>query len=262
MRLTSDPSTTRRALRIVVAAVLALGACTAEAAEIRLLSAGAVKPVVTRLIDTFRLETGHTVTATFATVGELRQRLVAGEAADVAIVTDAALDALASSGILAGGERADIARVGVGVGVRDGTPLPDISTPEALKQALLAARSLVYMDPGRGATSGLHFASVLERLGIADAVRGKALLWPAGTSADAVAAGRAEICVQQISEIIPVKGVTLVGPLPRELQKVTVYSAAPVVRSGSREIARAFVSFLARPAFKPAFAAAGLDYPQ
>src|SRR5262249_25636828 len=123
-----------------------------------------------------------------------------------------------------------------------------------------AARSIVYTDPARGATSGIHFASVLQRLGIADAVKDKSVLWPGGFAAEAVAKGQAELCVHQISEIIPVAGVTLVGPLPRELQKVTVYWGALAARAASPEAARAFLAYLSRPALKPKLAAAGLDY--
>ena len=231
----------------------------AEAAEIKVLSAGAVKAVVMDLAEAFRQETGHTVQLTFDTVGALRQK-AATESADVLILTDAAIDDLARRGIAVPGTRTDIARVGIGVAVRQGAPLPDISTPEALKQTLLSVKSLVYVDPARGATSGIHFASVLQRLGIADAVKDKTLLWPGGFAAEAVARGQADLCVHQISEILPVAGVTLVGPLPKDLQKVTTYSAGLAARSAAPDAARAFLAFLDRPAFKAKFAAAGLDY--
>lgn len=234
-------------------------ATRAEAAEVKVLSAGAVKTVVTDLAEAFRQETGHTVQLTFDTVGALRQR-AAAEPADVLILTDAAIDDLARQGIVVAGTRTDIARVGIGVAVRQGAPLPDISTPDALKQTLLAVKSLVYVDPARGATSGIHFAAVLQRLGIADAVKDKTLLWPGGFAAEAVARGQAELCVHQISEILPVPGVTLVGPLPKDLQKVTTYSAGLAARSAAPDAARAWLAFLARPAFKAKFAAAGLDY--
>lgn len=244
---------------LVCAGALAALGGRAEAADLTVLSAGAVRPVVPGLAEEFRQETGHTVRLSFDTAGALRRRATT-EPADVVIITDAAIDDLARQGIVVQGTRTDIARVGIGVGVRAGAPRPDVSTPEALKRTLLDARSFVYMDPGKGATSGIHFAGVLERLGIAAAVREKALLWPAGASAEAVAAGRAELCVQQISEILPVSGVILVGPLPRELQKVTTYSGGLVARSASPDAARAWLAFLARPAFQARFRAAGLDY--
>ncbi|MBI2371341.1 MAG: substrate-binding domain-containing protein, partial [Deltaproteobacteria bacterium] len=232
----------------------------AQAAEVKVLSAGAVRKVVTDLAEAFRRETGHTVTLTFGTVGAVREKLRAGEPADVLIMTDAAIDELARQGAVAPGTRTDLARAGIGVGVREGAPRPDISTPEALKQTLLAAKSLVYMDPARGATSGIHFAGVLQRLGIAEAVKGKSRLWPSGYAAEVVAKGEAELVVHQISEILPVKGVTLVGPLPRDLQKLTIYSAGLAARSAAPEAARAFIAFMARPSFKGKFAEAGLDY--
>lgn len=200
------------------------------------------------------------MTLTFGTVGVVRQKLTAGEPADVVIMTGGAIDEMAQKGAVTPGTRADLARTAIGLGVRAGAPLPDISTPEALKQTLLGAKSLVYVDPPQGATSGIHFAAVLQRLGIAEAVKGKTLLVPAGYPAEAVARGEAELVVHQISQILPVQGVTLVGPLPRDLQKITVYSAGLAARSTAPEAARAFIAFVARPAFKAKFAAAGIDY--
>jgi molybdate transport system substrate-binding protein len=171
-----------------------------------------------------------------------------------------AIDDVAKQGSVVPGTRADLARTGMGLGVREGAPRPDIATSEAFKQTLLSAKSIVYVDPKQGATSGIHFASVLDRLGIAEAVRGKSQLVPGGYPAEKVASGEAEVVVHQISEIVPVKGVTLVGPLPPDLQKVTVYSAGLAARSTAPDAARAFIAFLTRPAFKAKFAAAGLDY--
>jgi molybdate transport system substrate-binding protein len=244
----------------VVGVLLAAWTSGAAAAEIKVLSAGAMKSIVTELGEAFKQETGHTLSMTFDTVGAQSKRLSAGEPADVVVLTDVAIDQLEGQGLVVAGSRADIARVGVGVAVREGAPRPDIATPEALKQTLLAAKSLVYVDPARGATSGIHFASVLQRLGIADAVKSKTILIPTGFAAEVVARGEAEICVHQISEILPVKGVALVGPLPRELQKVTVYSGGLAAKAAQPEAARAFLAFLTRPAFKPKLAAAGLDY--
>ena len=256
-------NTVVRAVRTFLAGclgVLAVLASRAEAAEIKVLSAGAMKTIVTEFAETFRQETGHTVQITAGTVGALRQKAVAGDPADVLILTDAAIDDLARQGLVVPGPRADLARTGIGVGVKQGAPLPDISTPEALKQTLLTVKSFVYIDPARGGTSGIHFASVLQRLGIADAVKDKAVLWPGGFAAEAVLKGQAELVVTQISEILPVKGVTLVGPLPKDLQKITTYSAGLAVKSAAPDPARTFIAYMARPAFKPKFAAAGLDY--
>jgi molybdate transport system substrate-binding protein len=242
-----------------VAASLLLLGVAAEAAEIRVLSAGAVRAIVTELAQAFEKETGHRVSLAFGTVGVTRKRL-ADEPADVVIMTDVAIDESRAQGAVVAGSRADVARTGMGVGVRDGAPKPDISTPEALKQALLATRSLTYVDPAQGATSGLHFAGLLRQLGIADAVKPKTTLVPGGYPAELVARGEVEMVVHQISEIVPVKGVTLVGPLPRAVQKVTTYSAGIASKATSPEAARGFVAFLTSPATKAKLAAAGLDY--
>jgi molybdate transport system substrate-binding protein len=254
-------------MKIILAAVVAiwmgLGALAvrpAQADDVKVFSAGAVRAIVTDLAEQFRQETGTTVTFSFGTAGQTRQKLLSGEPVDVVILTDAGIDDMIRQGALASGSRADLARTGMGVGVREGAPKPDITTSEAFKTTLLKAKSLVYVDPAQGATSGVHFKSVLERLGIADAVRSKTQLVSGGYPAEKVASGEAELVVHQISEIVPVKGVTLVGPLPPDFQKVTVYSAGLAARSPSPTAARAFVAFLTRPAFKPKFAAAGLDY--
>jgi molybdate transport system substrate-binding protein len=254
-------------MKIILAAVVAmwmgLGALAvrpAQADDVKVFSAGAVRAIVTDLAEQFRQETGNTVTFSFGTAGQTRQKLLSGEPVDVVILTDAGIDDMIRQGALASGSRADLARTGMGVGVREGAPKPDITTSEAFKTTLLKAKSLVYVDPAQGATSGVHFKSVLERLGIADAVRSKTQLVSGGYPAEKVASGEAELVVHQISEIVPVKGVTLVGPLPPDFQKVTVYSAGLAARSPSPGAARAFVAFLTRPAFKPKLAAAGLDY--
>ena len=247
----------------VVAAWVSLGVgavVPVQADEVKVFSAGAVRAIVTELAGPFRQETGHTVTLSFGTAGQTRQKLLSGEPVDVVILTDAGIDAMIKQGALVPGSRADLARTGMGVGVREGAPKPDISTSEAFKATLLEAKSLVYVDPAQGATSGVHFKSVLERLGIADAVKSKSQLVAGGYPAEKVASGEAELVVHQISEIVPVKGVTLVGPLPPDFQKITVYSAGLATRSPAPAAAKAFIEFLTRPAFKPKFAAAGLDY--
>ena len=248
-------------MRTFLAGCLAVLALTsfAEAAEIIVLSAGAVKPVVPELVELFKQETGHTVKLTFDTVGALRKRATT-EPADLLIMSDVAIDDGIKQGIVVAGTRMDLARVGVGVAVKQGAPMPDISSTEAFKRTLLAARSIVYNDPAIGATSGIHFAAVLQRLGIADQVKDKTVLWKGGYAAEALVTGQAELCVHQISEILPVKGVVLVGPLPKDVQKITVYSAGLAAKTTNAEAARTLLVFLARPAFKPKFVAAGLDY--
>jgi molybdate transport system substrate-binding protein len=251
--------TVRRRLVAIALTMVAFGARPALATEVKVLSAGAVRSIVTELARAYEKETGNTVTLTFGTVGVVRQKL-ASEPADVVIMSDTALDDAIAKGGVAAGSRTDLARTGMGVAVREGAPRPDISTPEAFKQTLLAAKSITYVDPAQGATSGIHFASVLQRLGIADQVKSKTTLVPGGYPAELVAKGEVELVVHQISEIVPVKGVTLVGPLPKELQKLTIYSAGVAAKSTNAELARGFMAFLARPEFRAKFAEAGLDY--
>ena len=148
----------------------------------------------------------------------------------------------------------------MGVGVREGAPKPDISTTEALKKALLAAKSITYVDPSQGATSGVYFSGLLQRWGIADAMKPKTTLVSGGYPAERVAKGEVELVVHQISEIMPVKGVTVVGPLPKDIQKVTTFSAGLVAKAAQPDAARAFIAYLMSAAVRPKFAAAGLDY--
>lgn len=244
-------------------AMAALGllamAMAAQAAEVRVISAGAVKSIVTELAQAYEKETGNKVVMEFGPMGFVRQKL-ASDPADVVIMSDTVIaDTIAKGGVVAA-SRADIARTGMGVGVRDGAPVPDIASVDAFKRALLEAKSIVYVDPASGATSGTHFAAVLQKLGIADAVKAKTKLVPGGYPAELVAKGEVELVVHQISEIVPVKGVTLVGPLPKDIQKITIYSAGVAAKSANAELGRGFIAFLTRPAFKPKLAEAGLDY--
>ena len=252
-------ATTRRLGATLLGVAALVGTGRAEAAEIQVLSAGAVRAIVTELAHAFEKETGHKVSLAFGTVGVTRQRLAA-DPADVVIMSDVAIDESIKQDRIVSGSRTDIARTGMGVGVREGTPAPDISTSEAFKQALLAAKSLTYVDPAQGATSGIHLAGVLQQLGIADAMKAKTTLVPGGYPAELVAKGEVAMVVHQISEIGPVKGVTLVGPLPKDVQKVTIYSAGIATKATAPDVARAFVTFLTAPSVKPKFAAAGLDY--
>ena len=246
---------------IGVAAVAALVSGASEAAELKVVSASALKPVLPGLAEAFARESGHSVTLAFATAGEVEKRLVSGEALDAVVVTDIAAAKLNEQGLIAQGASSIVARVGVGIGVREGAPKPDIGTIDAFKQAILSAKSVTYPDPARGGASGIHFNTVIERLGIAEHVRQKATL---GANPDfvcvAVAKGEVELCVHQISEIMPVKGVTLVGPLPKDVQRVTTFAVAVAARAREPGAARAFLAFVSRPDFKATFAEAGLDY--
>jgi molybdate transport system substrate-binding protein len=205
-------NTAKRTL-IALAALVAVMTGAVQSAEIKVLSAGAFKAVVLAVVPDFEKETGHRVIVDNDTVGGLAKRLSAGEAFDVVIMTPKLVDDLTATGVLAPGSRADVASVGMGVAVKAGTKLPDISTVEAFKVMLTTAKSIAYIDPKAGGSSGIYFEKLLDRLGLADVVRPKAKLKTGGYVAEAVVSGEAEIAVHQISEIVPVAGAVLVGPL-------------------------------------------------
>ena len=234
---------------------------TSMAAEVSVLSASAMTSVITDLAEAFRQETGHSVTLTFATAGEVEKRVSAREATEVVITTDAAMARIAREGFVVRATNTIVGRTGLGIGVREGAQKPDITSVTKFKQTLLAAKSITFPDPARGGASGIHFARVLEQLEISWTIKEKVVL---GASPEAVcravAKGEVELCVHQISEILPVEGVTLVGPLPWEVQNVTTFSAAVSTQSSDPDAARAFLAFLARPSLKAKFAIAGLDY--
>jgi molybdate transport system substrate-binding protein len=247
-------------LRLVIAlCVILAGADSAAAAEIKVLTAGAMRGVLDALVPDFEKGTGHKVVLDNATAGVLAKRIGDGEAFDLAIVTPQVIDGLVAKGKIAG-PRVDLAKVGMGVAVKEGAPAPDIATVEAFKAALMAAKSVAYIDPKAGGSSGIYFDGLIDRLGIGEPIRAKARLKAGGHVADLVASGEAELAVHQISEILPVKGVVLAGPLPRDIQKVTTYSAGLPTKAINVEGARAFIAYLMTPSVRPKFAAAGLDY--
>lgn len=232
----------------------------AEAAELKVVSGGAFKQVLTALAAQYEKESGNTLSITYQTVGQHLALIRDGkEVFDVAVLTPEAIDSLAKEGKIVPGTRADLAKTGIGVVVRKGAPLPDISTVEAFKRALLAAKSVAFIDPKAGGSSGIYVERLLDRLGIAAPVNAKAVLVQGGAVADHVADGEAEIGIHQISEILPVEGATLVGPLPAEIQNFTVYAAGVGAAAGNEEAARALVKFLAGPHALPIIKAKGME---
>jgi len=228
--------------------------------DIKVMSAGAVASMVEVLGAEFEKATGHKLDLNFGTAGALRDRLKAGEQADLVILSESAIDALEKTGLFVAGSRTDVGRTVTGVVVRDGAAVPDISTPEAFKQALLTAKSVAYTDPKAGGSGGIMFVAMLEKLGLADAVNKKAVLTSRGAqTAQAVADGRAEIGTTFISEILPVKGAKVVGPLPGELHNANTYTAAIPAGSAAREVAAAFLRALTDPATRARWVAAGLE---
>jgi molybdate transport system substrate-binding protein len=220
----------------------------AKAADVNAISGGAFKQVLTALVTQYEKESGNKINVTYQTVGQ-HLKLIAGgqETFDVAVLTPEAIDGLTKEGKVVPGSRADLAKTGVGVVVKAGAPLPDISTVEAFKRALLAAKSVAYIDPAAGGSSGIYVAKLLERLGIAKEVNAKAVLVHGGEVATHIADGEAELGIHQISEILPVKGATLVGPLPPEIQNFTVYSAGLSAAAKDPATASGLIKFLSGP---------------
>jgi molybdate transport system substrate-binding protein len=164
-----------------------------------------------------------------------------------------------AKGKIAAGSRVSLASVGVGVVVKEGAPKPDVSTVEAFKRALLAAKSVAYIDPASGGSSGIYIDKLLERLRIADQIRPKAKLKQGGHVADLIVSGEAELGLHQISEIVPVKGVSLVGPLPKEIQNTTIYAAGLGVSAKNKDAAIALIKALSGPAAATVLKSKGME---
>ncbi len=253
-----------RLSRIVVTTgfAVALAAPTpSDAAEIRILTSRAMNHVLTELGGAFERSTGHRVTLILAPPSEITKRVVNGEIVDV-VMSGATVTNLMQQGKIAPGDRVILARVGIGVAVRAGAPKPDIGSPEALRRTLLAAKSIVYTDPAVGGASGIHFEKVIDRLGIAKEIKAKSILnAQAATkpSAEFVARGEAELGIQLISEIESVSGAELLGPLPGDLQAMTVILAGILTTAPEPDAARALLRFLTSPAAAAAIKAAGME---
>ncbi len=247
------------AIATVIAAI-AFSAPSAFAAELKVLTTGAMKTVVLTLVPQFESQ-GHKVTVDNDTAGALLRRVEGGEGFDVAVITPGAIDALIGKGKIAGGTRTDLARVGVGVVVKEGAPKPDISNVEAFKKALINAKTVAYTDPAGGGSSGIYVQGMLERLGLAEAIKPKAKLKRGGYVADLIASGEAELGLHQISEILPVKGTVLVGPLPAEIQNYTTYAVGLSAATKNADAARAFIELLRGPAAAAVLRDKGMERP-
>jgi molybdate transport system substrate-binding protein len=229
-------------------------------ATIRILSGGAAQTVVENIAVAFERDTGHKVSGEFSAVGAMRDKVVAGEPVDLVILTALLVDELIGKGLVTGA-RADLGRVGTGVAVRAGTPLPDVSRIHALRGNILAATRIVCPDPAV-ATAGKVVMSMLDRLGITAEVRGRMQFFPNGNAAMgwlARSTGALEMGVTQITEIRANKDVVLAGPLPDELQAKATYSAGLAARAGNPEAGRAFIARLTAPAARPVLAQAGFE---
>jgi len=240
----------------IVAATASIILCSiAGAAEIKVLASGATKEAYVELIPEFEKSSGHKVVTTWTGSANIKKQIAAGEVYDLVIVGGPVIDAFIQQSKVVPGSRVDLMKSGVGVGVRAGAPKPDISSSEALKKTVLAAKSIGYST----GPSGAYVVSLFERMGIADQMKNKIVYRTQGSEvADAVAKGDAELGISFIAELAPNKGVKIAGPLPDAIQSPTDYVAAVLSVSANADAARAFVQSMASPAGGAVFKAAGL----
>src|SRR2546428_10388837 len=250
--------------RILVTIGFAIGLAAptrSDAAEIKVLTSRAMNHVLTELAGAFQRTSGHKITLILAPPSEIMKRVVDGEIVDV-VMSGVTVDNLVKQGKIAPGDRLVLAQVGIGVAVRAGAPKPDISSPEALKRTLLAAKSIVYTDPAIGGASGIQFEKVIDRLGIAKEIKAKSIVNARAAtkpSAEFVARGEAELGIQLISEIVSVPGAELLGPLPGDLQAMTAILAGILTTAPEPDAARALLRFLTSLAAAAAIKAAGME---
>jgi molybdate transport system substrate-binding protein len=228
-----------------------------DAGVVDVLSTLALRGVLVETEAEFRDRTGLAIEARYKSTNAQLIAISGGATADVAIITRPAIDKLTAEGKIVPGSAKDVAQSGIGLAVRAGAPKPDISTVEALKQTILAAKSIAFSRLG---ASGVHFAEVIERLGIADEIRRKAVIGDAYMG-EIVVRGDAELAVQQISELMPVAGIDIVGPLPGELQKISLFAAAIFTAAKNPAGGAKLVSFLAEPGLAPILERKGLSSP-
>ncbi|MGA7529142.1 MAG: molybdate ABC transporter substrate-binding protein, partial [Pseudolabrys sp.] len=211
------------------------------------------------LAPKFEQATGSKLNITWATAAILVKRVQAGETADLIVLTKQSLDALTKDNKATAGADAVFASSGMAVVVKKGAPKPDISTPDAFKQALINAKTIAYSDPAAGGASGVYFAKLLERMGIADQMKAKTRHPPpSGNSANLVVAGEADLAIQQEPEVMSVAGIDMVGPLPADLNNITAYAAGIGAGSQQADAATALIRFLHSPEAQAVFKAKGL----
>jgi len=245
---------------ISIAAVLMSLAGMAAAADIRVLSVGAVQNAVRPLAVDFSKETGHKIVFTVGSPAVVAQKLKDGETFDAVIVSEPAMDALDKEGIVNPESRVRLANTGIAVAVRAGAPVPKLSTPEAFKEALLAAKSLVYGDPTLPNQSGEKAEQILAKAGLLDALKGKLRVVPGqAESQDLIAKGEVERGLYNLSEIPESKGLKIAGPVPAPLQLTTTYEGALMSDGSVPQAAREFIRFLSDPDARAKWLAAKLE---
>jgi molybdate transport system substrate-binding protein len=228
-----------------------------DSIELKVITSNALRSVFAELLPAFERVHGIKIAATYDPAKRVQKRLAAGETADVAVSNLPAIERMIDEGILDASSRRDFAHYGIGIAVKTGAPKPDISSVEAFKRTLLEARSIACTIEG---ASGIYFAELVQRLGIADAINAKASRQPGGLCAEQLLDGRADIAIQQVPELLAAgKGIELAGLLPAELQKMSVLSAGVFKVSAQAAAGRAFIDFLATPGASHSLKAAGFD---
>jgi molybdate transport system substrate-binding protein len=241
---------------IAAAAAFLLFQGTAEAAEIRLFASGALKEAYLELIPAFEKASGHKVRLEWSSTTEIRKRVSAGEIHDLVILGDSGTEVLIREGKLVAATRMVFAKSGISIAVRAGAPRPDVSSANALKKALLAAKSVGYSE----GASGTYLVGMFQKLGVYDQVKAKAAIAGANIPVGGkVASGEAEIGFHQLSELLPVKGIDIIGPLPGDLQYLTVFSGAIHGAATEKGAANALVAFLTAPAVQAVLKQHGLE---
>jgi molybdate transport system substrate-binding protein len=231
-------------------------AASAQAAEINVVASTAMREVLDELVPMFERASGHKVVVSFLSGAVLPGKVKDGVPADLVVTTPATIDDLVAAGRLVAGSRVDFVRSGAGVAVRAGAPKPDIATPQALKAALLAAKTVGYSQ----GPSGVHFMAVLEKLGVTNEVKAKGVVPPLGSRVgNLIAKGDAEIGVQQITELLLIPGIDYVGPLPKELQADIIYATATPTSAKEQAAAAALVRFLGSEPPRPIIRKLGLE---
>ena len=240
---------------------LLLLAVPAAAENLKVLTGGAFKPVLVDMLPDFEKQTGHKVTVENDTAGALTRRIMAGEAFDIVILPLANLDQLSAEGKVIDDSMTPFGKVGVGVAVALSAPQPNIGSTEGLRRTLLDARTVAYIDPAMGGTSGIYVARLFQQLGIASQMQAKSVLVHDGLAGQAVARGQAEIALQQASELRLVPSIKFAGLLPEAVQNWTVYTGALSPAARSKDAALTLMSALSDPGMEPMLKRRGLEMP-
>ena len=242
--------------------LVVIGGSMVNGADIKVLSAGALESAFNDLLPQFEKSSGHKVTIVYETVGAIISRLQKDEDADIAIVSGQQNEDLQKQGKIVVGSRIDVAKVGVGIGVRKGAAKPDVSSVDTFKRAVLAAKSIAYGDPAGGGSSDIYIVELFNRLGIAAEIRSKTKLFPTTLEAmQAVARGELEMGFRQASVIVAARDLDFVGPLPAAIQRYTLYTAGLVASSKQQDAGKSLIGFISSPVAEAVMKAKGFERP-